>query len=170
MTKTRKKRNKAGRIVSTYRKSFIRMAEIMGRAGMIESEVAAYFQVTTRTIRNWKAQHPEFAKALLIGKEVADDRVEASVYNMAIGYEIDAEEIKVINNTVVRVPIKKHIAASPIAAGMWLHNRRRDTWQRNPEADDAPAPIPEDIDITPDTARPIARRFALTLIRGSKVA
>lgn len=160
----------SGRFGSSYKKSFVRMAEIMGRAGMIDSEVAAHFGVTTRTLLNWKAWHPEFAKALLIGKEVADNRVEQSLYHMALGYEVAAEEIKIINGEVVRVQTTKHIPAQPLAAISWLNNRRRDQWQRNPEPDDAPPPPEEAIDITPENARQIARRFALTLVKSDKVA
>lgn len=157
-----------GRFGSSYRKSFVKMAEVMGRAGFLDSEVAEYFQVTDRTIRNWKSTHPEFAAALQIGKDVADARVEKSLYNMANGYNVLAEEIKVVEGKIVRVETFKHIPASPVAALAWLNNRKRNDWQKNPEAA-APEPeVPKEIDITPQNKRDIARRVALTLYRGGK--
>lgn len=158
----------SGRFGSSYKKSFLKMAAVMGAAGFTEAEVAAYFEVTDRTIRNWKAQHPDFADALRIGKEIADNRVEQSLYHMALGYDVAAEEIKVIDGKIVRVQTVKHIPAAPMAAIAWLNNRRRGQWQRNPEPEALPPEAPADIDITPQNKRDVARRVMLTLFRGGK--
>jgi hypothetical protein len=38
----------------------------------------------------WRAAYPEFCEAAQAGKEAADDRVEASLYDRALGYSHDA--------------------------------------------------------------------------------
>ena len=44
-----------------------------------EGRLAAFFEVSTRTIHRWKHEHPEFCHALKVGKEDADARVERSL-------------------------------------------------------------------------------------------
>lgn len=159
-----------GRFGSSYKPSFVKLAKLLGEAGKTDAEAAEFFGVTRRTITNWKLNYPEFREALQIGKDVADARVEQSLYNMALGYFVDHEEIFVIEGKIVRVQTRKYIKASEVAALAWLNNRRSGEWQRNPEPAAPPPAPPEQIDITPANARAIARRFALTLVKGDKSA
>jgi hypothetical protein len=49
--------------------------------------------VTKRTIITWRAEHEEFREATEIGKDIADNRVERSLYERAVGYDFDAVKI-----------------------------------------------------------------------------
>jgi hypothetical protein len=48
-----------------------------------------------KRINQWKLVHQEFSLAL-IGKEVADDRVERSLYQRALGSEIERNQTVII--------------------------------------------------------------------------
>jgi hypothetical protein len=37
-------------------------------------------------------RHPEFSEAMKVGKSVADDRMERSLYQRGIGYDIDLKK------------------------------------------------------------------------------
>lgn len=140
----------------------------MGKAGYTDNEAAEDFNVSPKTIRNWKIAHPEFARALDGGKEIADNRVKASLYEMANGYYRMCEEIKIIEGEIVRVEVRKFFPASEVAALAWLNNRCPGEFRRNPEPELIPPPSPV-VDITPENKRDIARRFAhVLLIQGGK--
>ena len=47
--------------------------------------LARKFNVSTATIRNWIASHPEFAAAVKLGKEIAVDMVHLRYFQMALG-------------------------------------------------------------------------------------
>jgi hypothetical protein len=57
----------------------------------------------------WKQKYPEFRCALKAGKEASDDRVERSLYQLAIG--------------------RNGAAPNVTACIFWLKNRRKDRWR-----------------------------------------
>lgn len=101
----------------------------MSNLGATEVELADFFQVSVLTIWYWKNRHPEFLKALKLGKEAPDDRVERSLYHRATGYTFDSEEIHIIESEVVRVPVRKHVPPDVTACIYWTKNRRPDQWR-----------------------------------------
>lgn len=103
-------------------------AKELGLSAATDFEIAEHFGVPVSTIDYWKRRHPDFAAALRIGKDIADEKIVATLYHKARGYSFQSEEIKVINDQVVRVPTKTHVPPSDTAMIFWLKNRQRASW------------------------------------------
>jgi hypothetical protein len=110
MTKPKPKEQllKRGR-KSDFRPEYILIAKACARFGAIEDEIANELNIGPATLDRWKQKYPEFRCALKAGKEASDDRVERSLYQLAIGWNGQPP------NTT--------------AAIFWLKNRRPDRWR-----------------------------------------
>lgn len=109
-------------------------AEIARRAcliGLTDQELADLLGVSVRTLYNWKNEHDEFLQALKVGKEVADDRIERSLYERASGFKVEAVKIFMPAGAKkpVYAPYIEHHAPDTTAAIFWLKNRRPDQWR-----------------------------------------
>ena len=62
------------------------IAKACARFGAIEDEIANELNIGPATLDRWKRKYPEFRCALKAGKEASDDRVERSLYQLAIGW------------------------------------------------------------------------------------
>src|SRR5258705_148728 len=87
-------------------------------------ELADFFGVTSRTIDNWIATHPDFAKAVQQGRAVADAVIARSLFDRAKGFShkvtrtpLYQGEERTITNTVEYPP-------DTLACMFWLRNRR----------------------------------------------
>lgn len=123
---------------SSYKKEFDRTAASMAKLGATEIEIADGLGVSLSAVRNWLATYPSFEQAVRLGKEVADGRVERSLYSKAIGYEYDTVKIFLARNgEPVEVPYREHIPPDTTACIFWLKNRKREEWRDKPveEAD-----------------------------------
>lgn len=122
---------------SDYSEDHAAQAGKLCALGATDQEIADFFEVDVRTIYRWKHTHPEFCQALNMGKDVADERVERSLYQRAIGYEQD--EVKIFMpaqaEEPVYAPFRAKIAPDTAAAIFWLKNRRRDQWRDKQEVD-----------------------------------
>jgi hypothetical protein len=118
---------------SKYQASFARQAEKLCALGATDEDLANFFEVGIRTIANWKSQHEDFLQALKGGKTEADDRVERSLYQRAVGYTFDSE--KVFNNKgeIVRAQTREHCPPDVTAQIFWLKNRRPEDWRDKSE-------------------------------------
>lgn len=114
-----------------YADGYAKQAEKLCQLGATDQEIADFFEVDVRTIYRWKGDHDEFCQALKAGKDVADERVERSLYQRAIGYE--QEEVKIFMpanaEAPVYAPFRAKIAPDTTAAIFWLKNRRKDQWR-----------------------------------------
>ena len=121
----------AGGRPSSYKPEYVEKAKKLCELGATDEDLADFFEVSIRTIANWKAEHEEFLQALKGGKDTADDRVERSLYQRAIGYTHDA--VKIFppkgEGSAVIVPYREHVAPDTTAAIFWLKNRRRAEWR-----------------------------------------
>jgi hypothetical protein len=108
---------------------FVERAAIACQIGLTDEELAVLFGVTRRTILSWKFQHPEFAEALRTGKNIADDRAERTLYQRAIGYSFEAEEIYLYHGKAIRTTVTKEVLPDVTALIFWLKNRRKDQWR-----------------------------------------
>lgn len=99
--------------------------------GMTDFEVAQELRVHVCTLYRWKASHPEFCEALKVGKEAADDRVEASLFHRAVGYSHSAVKIFMPAgaDAPVYAPYTEHAPPDTGAATLWLTNRRGKDWR-----------------------------------------
>jgi len=71
---------------SDFRPEYILIAKACARFGAIEDEIANELNIGPATLDRWKQKYPEFRCALKAGKEASDDRVERSLYQLAIGW------------------------------------------------------------------------------------
>jgi hypothetical protein len=97
--------------------------------GATRGDLADRFGVTINTITAWQLEHQEFSDSCKQGRDAADERVEQSFYERAVGYTYDGEKVFVVQGEVVRAPTKEHVPPDPRAAEFWLRNRRPDRWK-----------------------------------------
>jgi hypothetical protein len=114
---------------SKFKPEYVRQAAKACQMGATDDDLADLFDVTIATIWNWKAAFPDFLDALKSDKAYADNRVERSLYQRAVGYTYDA--VKIFNGPagVVQVPYREHVPPDPTSCLFWLKNRRREEWR-----------------------------------------
>jgi hypothetical protein len=117
-----------------YKPEFPEQATKLCKLGAVDVEIASFFKVNISTISEWKTEHPEFGEALKVGKSVADDRVERSLYTRAIGYTYESVKIFLPKGSTrvedaVIVPYLEHVPPDTTACIFWLKNRRKDQWR-----------------------------------------
>jgi hypothetical protein len=118
-----------------YKQDYNIQVEKLCRLGATDKELADFFEVTEQTINNWKETHPIFFESIKKGKIEADANVADRLYQRALGFEHDSEEIKVADGEVIRVPIRKIYPPDSTAAIFWLKNRRSKEWRDKQEID-----------------------------------
>ena len=121
---------------SSFKPEYVAQTEKLCALGATDIELADFFNVDPVTIWRWKYQFPEFRKAISTAKEAADDRVERSLYNRALGYQRKAVKIFMPANAgePVYAPYTEEVPADPASMIFWLKNRRREYWRdRHPE-------------------------------------
>lgn len=125
----------AGGRPSDFKAEFCQKAQQLCESGATDAELADYFEVSTRTIYRWKAEYPEFCQAIKSGKDVADERVERSLYHKAVGYSHEAVKIFMPAGAPepVYAPYTEHVAPDTTAAIFWLKNRRGEHWRDKSE-------------------------------------
>lgn len=102
--------------------------------GLTNAELAEHFGVARETFCRWKRQHPELAEAMQGARSVADARVAASLYQRAIGYSVECEEVKMVAGEPQRVRYRKTFPPDVTAQIFWLKNRRPDLWRDKVES------------------------------------
>lgn len=119
---------------SKFQPHFSDQARKLAALGAIDVEIAAFFDVALSTVSLWKVTHAEFAAALRLGKEVADERVTNALFSRAVGYSYDSEKIVTSCGSVFREPIVEHTPPDTTAQIFWLKNRRPDLWRAATDA------------------------------------
>src|SRR6516165_8685643 len=84
--------NPLGRPAKYDAASMPEAAKSLAQAGATQEEIASAFGITSRQLRTWRAQYPEFRIALDAGNEVFDTRVERALAERAIGFYETWEE------------------------------------------------------------------------------
>jgi hypothetical protein len=101
----------------------------MATLGATDAEIAHAIGINTSTFWRWKGTHVDFCNALRAGQAEADDRVERSLYQRAVGYSFNAVKIGAYGT----VPYVEHVPPDTTACVFWLKNRRRDDWRDKSE-------------------------------------
>lgn len=114
---------------SKFRPEFVRQAKLIAKLGATDTDMAAIFGVNRSTILDWQERHPEFAKALQIGKKEADAAVEKSLYRKATGYSYDAVKIFQHEGMIVTHDYVEHCPPDTTACIFWLKNRKPAEWR-----------------------------------------
>lgn len=118
-----------------HRIDMLRRAKECGKAAMTDYEVGEEFGVTAATISRWVSEDPAFASALMLGSDLANERVERALFHRALGYSYRTEKIMTRTlpdgggSEVVRVPHVAHVEPNITAQIFWLKNRRPDLWR-----------------------------------------
>ena len=130
--------NEIGR-PTKYKDEYARMAERHCRLGATDNDLALLFDVDPSTIRRWSLSHEEFCLSKKIGKDTADTRVEQSLYQRAIGYDVvEVKRTTKNSDTVDVVTTTKHMPSDVVACIFWLKNRKPSEWR------DRNQPVPFD--------------------------
>ena len=137
------KGNAGGGRPTLYKPKHAEIAERMCSKGATRADLADRFGVSIATVVSWQFEHEEFSSACKMGQAKADDRVERSYYERAVGYTYDSEKLFMHEGKIIREPVKVHVAPDPRAGEFWLRNRRPDRWKDSKQletrvADDDP--------------------------------
>ena len=112
-----------------YKSEYCGLAHNYCLLGATNEELAAFFEVTRRTVDNWIARHPDFAEAVRSGRVAADARVARCLYDRAVGWQHTVERTVMhcgkarTLKDVVRYPPDTQ------ACIFWLRNRRPEMWR-----------------------------------------
>ncbi len=116
-----------------YKPEYADQVKALAWHGATDVEMADFFRVSIQTLNTWKAVYPEFLESLKTDKAVADNRVERSLYQRAVGYTCEEVDIRVVNGEIVKTPLLKHYPPDVVACIFWLKNRRKDEWREKVE-------------------------------------
>lgn len=131
---------------SKFKPEFVNKCAILCAQGATTAELADAFEVSINTVKNWAVQYPEFLAAMRANKDSADDRVERSLYERAVGYTFDSVKVFMPAGAKepVIVPIREHVPPSEAAQRLWLTNRRPEAWREKVvHSNDPENPMPD---------------------------
>lgn len=114
---------------SKYKQEYIEQASKLCALGATDIEIADFFGVDVRTLYRWKGEQEAFCHALKVSKEIADDRIERSLFARANGYEHDEVDIRVVDHRIIKTAIRKFYPPDTTACIFWLKNRQPDKWR-----------------------------------------
>lgn len=116
-----------------WKDEYVTIAKKACDLGATDMDLAEMLDVSLRTISYWRANRPEFAEALRMGKDAADERVVSSLFNRAMGYSHPDTDIRVVDGAIMETPMIKHYPPDTTAAIFWLKNRKPDQWRDKQE-------------------------------------
>lgn len=121
----------AGGRPNTYDpKRYPAIAAAFARDGKSQSEIARIFGISRDTLHDWTRKYPEFSDSLRETREQADGRVTASLFQKAVGYEVEEIEQSIDEKGRKRLKkTKRHIQGDVTAQKYWLANRRPAEWR-----------------------------------------
>jgi hypothetical protein len=89
---TDKPKHPGGRPTS-YRPEYAEQARKLCELGATDYELADFFDVDVVTVHRWRHTHDEFCNAVISGKNFADERVQRSLYQRAVGYTFESQKV-----------------------------------------------------------------------------
>lgn len=122
------KKNKGG-APTKYKEEYCEQARKLCILGATDKDIADFFNVTERTINNWKEEHPTFFQSIKDGKLYSDEKVVNALYHRAIGYELQEVKEEEGTNGTKTVTTKRQVAGDTTAQIFWLKNRRPEEWR-----------------------------------------
>jgi len=111
-----------------YRPDYCELAQNYCLLGATNDDLGGFFGVTSRTVDNWIAVHPEFATAVREARAIADARVARCLYQRAVGHEHTVERT-VWHLGKERTVSDTHYYPPDVRACIfWLRNRQPRLW------------------------------------------
>lgn len=119
--------------------------------GADNKDACALFDVSMTTWDKWKREHPELREAIRDGRTVSDAEVAHALYRSAVGAEVPAVKIFLVDKTIEErddegnvistittkeemfVPYTERYPPNVDAAKFWLTNRRPADWKHRTE-------------------------------------
>ncbi len=92
-------------------------------------DLANFFDVDLSTINRWKLAHPSFCESIKLNKEIADSKIEESLYHRAKGYAVEVDELFHYQGEIYSQRIVKHFPPDPTSMIFWLKNRKPSDWR-----------------------------------------
>jgi len=123
----------AGGRPTKYKAEYVEQVKKLCELGATDMQIADFFQVDLATINRWKLKHPEFCASLKLGKEIPDSLVVRSLFQRAMGYSHEEDDIRVIEGQVVITPTIKHYPPDSTSLIFWLKNRNKEDWRDKQE-------------------------------------
>lgn len=113
--------------------------------GATDADLAQAFDVSERTINNWKTSKEGFFQSIKDGRQNADAEIANALYHRAKGYSHPEEKIFNNNGEEMRVETTKHYPPDTAAAFIWLKNRQPQNWRDKKESGEAEKGIAESL-------------------------
>lgn len=114
-----------------YRPEYDEEAYKLCLAGLIDEQLAEFFDISVPTLYSWRKKFPSFLKAGKLGKIIADARVAGALHNRAIGMKTTETHIGMHEGRVVITKYQKEHLPDVNACRFWLKNRQPDKWREN---------------------------------------
>lgn len=115
-----------------YRKEYDEQVYKLCLLGMIDSELADFFEVEESTINNWKKDFPSFLESMNRGKKIANAEVAAALYKRATGFE-RPDSVKIFMPANASKPVyakyTEYFPPDASAAFRFLNNREPEKWR-----------------------------------------
>jgi len=145
---TEKTEKNPGGAPSKYREEYARMAYVAcSTGGFTDKNLADLFDVSRRTIDNWKHEHIEFLRTIKAAKNEFDSEVvEKAFLKRCTGFyyneatrepvtvdEIDPEtgDLVKVSKMIVTKRVRKHVVPDAKGCMDWLTNRAPDRWKKS---------------------------------------
>ena len=100
------------------------------REGLIDVEICKRLGITRSCFYEYRKKYPEFSDFIKKGKEIADYKVENSLFKRATGYEYKEVTQTCREGVLVGTKeITKQVPPDPTSCIFWLKNRKPDKWR-----------------------------------------
>lgn len=135
----------------------------LAEEGKTDKQIAKAIGVSEKTINNWKVKNTDFFQSLKDAKDIADQLVEATLFERAIGYK--HKEVKVFchQGMIVTHEVEKVYPPDVTAMIFWLKNRQPDRWRDKQKDEDEGQPS-----ATPGAATPLSVSDLAVLVQAAK--
>ena len=119
---------------TSYKPEYNELAHNYCLLGATNEVLGDFFGVTSRTIDNWIATHPDFADAVYRGRAVADAVVVRALFERAKGFSHQVSRTTLYRGKEQTVTNTVSYPPDTQACMFWLRNRQRQYWQARAEA------------------------------------
>lgn len=120
-----------------FKDEYVEQVKKLCALAATDVEIADFFKVSVSTIYQWKLDYPEFSEAITLAKKAANERVERSLYQRAMGYSRTATKVFMPAgaNKPVHADYTEHVTGDTAAMIFWLKNRKPKEWRDRVEQD-----------------------------------